>query len=142
MSTVLYDAPGICSASLDAVRGVIHAVWHKFPGNGHFRPSLDAQSHAVAAGKARYVIVDVSKASGVPTQEDQEYLVKQTFPAYKRGGLKAIVTIVPASALTKMGAQRWQDSGAQFGFRMFEAGSVADAEALLAQTFPEYRKAA
>jgi hypothetical protein len=142
MSQTLYHAPGVCSATLDAVRGVITAVWHKFPGDGHFRPSLDAQAAAVAAGKARFVIVDVRSATGVPTLEDQDYLVKSVFPAYKQGGLQAIVTLVPASALTKLGAQRWQDNGTAFGFGMFEAGSPADAEALLAEKYAGFRRAA
>lgn len=142
MSTSLYQAPGICSANLDAARGLITAVWHKFPGEGHFRPSLDAQAAAVAAGKASFVIVDVRTASGVPSLDDQDYLVKSVFPAYKRGGLKAIVTLVPASALTKLGAQRWQDNGSAFGFGMFEAGSPSDADALLAAKYPGFRRAA
>ncbi len=142
MAQTLYSAPGICSATFDASRGVITATWHKFPGDGHFKPSLDAQAKLVASGQAKYVIVDVRTTVGVPAADDQEYLVKTIFPAYKRGGLRAIITLVPASALTRLGAKRWQDSGAGFGFQMFEAGSPADAEALLAETYPDFRKAA
>jgi hypothetical protein len=130
-ATQIYHAAGQCEATFDAATQTIYARWDKFPAEGHFRPCLDAQAKLVAAGRAKFVIVDVSKTTGVPLQEDQAYLVEKVFPAYKAGGLKAIITVVPASAITKMGAKRWQDSGSQFGFAMYEAASVADAEQLI-----------
>lgn len=138
-NSILYEAKGICTAWYDSSKSQVGVTWHKFPGDGHFRPCLDAQVRAVEAERAKFVIVDVRKTTGVPTQDDQNYLVQTVFPAYKKANLLAIVTLVPESAVAKMGAKRWQSSGSQFGFKMFEAGSLDDANGLLAS---EFKKAA
>ncbi|MCU0622843.1 MAG: hypothetical protein MUF53_03135 [Gemmatimonadaceae bacterium] len=141
MPETLYSAPGVVTCTLDRPRGVMHVTWQKFPGDGHFRPCLEAQMRAAAAG-AKYLIADVRTTVGVPSQDDQDWVAKTVFPTFQKHGFRAIVTLTPQSAITKLGAKRWTDSGAPFGFRMFETATPADAEALLGSTFADYKKAA
>jgi hypothetical protein len=138
---VVFEAKGIAKVVLQSESRQVFVTWDSFSG-GQFKPCLEAQMSVVKAGKAKFVIVDVRKTKGVPTQDDQDFLVKTVFPAFHAGGVQAIVTLVPESAVTKMGAKRWQSSGSQFGFKMYEAGSPEDAESLLASEFPALRKKA
>jgi hypothetical protein len=138
---VLFEAKGVVKLVLQPEAKQLFVTWDSFAG-GQFRPCLEAQMAAVKAGKAKFLIVDVRKTKGVPTQDDQDLLVKTVFPAFHAADVHAIVTLVPESAVTKMGAKRWQASGSQFGFKMYEAGSPEDAESLLASEFASVRKAA
>lgn len=138
---VLYESKGAVRAVLHPELKQVFVVWESFSG-GHFKPCLEAQMKAVDSGQAKFVLVDVRKTKGVPTQDDQDFLVQKTFPLFKAAGLHAIVTLVPESAVTKMGAKRWQSAGSQFGFKMYEAGSPEDASSLLASEFPALRKKA
>ena len=127
----IYDAPGVVEALFDAEKQLVFVRWHAFPGDGHFRPCLEAQVALVRDRQVRFIVVDVSTATGAPHGADQEYLVQEVFPVYRDCGVEAVVTIVPASAITRMGANRWQRSGAQFGFGMYEAQSLTDAQSLV-----------
>lgn len=127
----LYDAPGNTSASYDAANQTVIAKWDNFPAGGHFRPCLEAQVNCVRNQGAKFVIVDVATTQGVPSQEDQQWLGEYVFPSYESAGLKAVVTIVPADALTRLGANRWQQTGSAFKFDMFEVASLEDAQACL-----------
>jgi len=127
----LYNEPGVVQASFDDANKTVIARWDVFPATGHFRPALEAQLDCVEKQGCQFIIVDVSKTQGVPTQEDQKWLGEVVFPGYEKAGLRAVVTIVPEDALTKLGASRWKKTGSDFNFAMFEVSSMADAEACI-----------
>lgn len=139
--TVVYDAPGEVVVTHDRAASEIVVVWTQFAPGPTFKESLDVQADIVERGEARFIVVDTSTTRGTPSREDQEYLITSVFPRYKAVGLKAIVTVVPNNALTRMGANRWKASGSDFGFAMYDAASVEDAHSLLASEFPDDRTA-
>lgn len=130
-SNKLYSAPGVVDVAFDASKRLIFVKWHSFAAAGHFRPCLDAQVEVVRQRAVDFIIVDVTTATGLPTAEDQDYLVQQVFPVYRDFGVAGVISIVPAAGLTRLGANRWQKSGAQFGFGMYETGSIDDARSLV-----------
>lgn len=130
-SQKLYSAPSVVDVTFDASKRLVFAQWFNFAAPGHFRPCLDAQVVEVKRRAVDFIIVDVTKAAGLPTAEDQDYLVQQVFPIYRDFGVQGVISIVPAAGLTKLGAARWQKSGAQFGFGMYETGSIDDARNLV-----------
>lgn len=71
------------------------------------------------------MIVDVSEAKGVPSDADQTWLVESVFPQYQHYGLQALVTVLPKSAVAKLGAQRWKHSASGFVFQLAEVASIA-----------------
>lgn len=132
MEKVLYEAAGVTKAVLRVEQRQVYVVWHQFPAKDDFKPCLEAQAREVGAGRVDAVIVDCRKTVGVPLQEDQKFLVEKIFPTFIKGRLKAIITLVPESALTKFGARKWQETGSQSGITMFEAGSEDEVPALVA----------
>ena len=108
-------------------------TWETFIGHRHLRPSIEAQVAHVRDHGARFVVVDVSGAKGVPSDEDQAWFAETVFPQYKTHGLAALVTVLPKSAITKLGASRWNRSASGFGFELAEVASLDDARALIAE---------
>ena len=131
-ATLVYDAPGEVTVLFDEDAAEILAVLDPVRDEKVFRDNLDVQAALVESGRARFVIVDTRNATGVPSAKDQDYLMRFVFPRYREGGLEAILTVVPQSARTKMGAKRWIRSGTVWRFAMYEVASVADARAIIA----------
>lgn len=132
-STVVYDAPGQVTVVFDEDAGEILVTWTRFGDDKVFRASLDVQADLVGSGRARIVIVDTADSTGVPSAKDLDHLTRSVFPRYREGGLEAILTVVPRSARTKMGAMRWVRSGSMWRFPMYEVASVEDARAIVAE---------
>lgn len=127
----LYSAKGAVRVSIDPALKAVFAVWNDFNVPRVFRPCLEAQAAAVEQWGARYVVVDLTRASGVPSQADQDFLCQEVIPRYERAGLAAIITVLPACALTAMGAQRWRRAGATYRFGMYETRTLSDARELI-----------
>jgi len=132
-ATVVYDAPGEVTVLFDEDATEILATWTRFGDEKVFKDNLDVQADLVESGRARFVIVDTGRTTGVPSAKDQDYLMRFVFPRYREGGLEAILTVVPQSARTKMGAKRWIHSGNVWRFAMYEVASVEDARAVIAE---------
>ncbi len=122
----LYSIDGIVETKLNTDINAVVCRWETFSGHGHLRPCIETQIQAVRSG-ARFVVVDVSAAKGLPNNDDQEWFGTHVFPAYEKAKLRALITIVPQSAVTKLGARRWQSTGNRFGFETFEAASLDEA---------------
>jgi hypothetical protein len=130
METV-YDAPGIALTTYDPATGLILARWRELSRHTHTRPCIEKQMALVAAG-ARFVVVDVSEASGVPSLEDQEWFATTVFPFYAAHGLGALVNVVARSAVTNLGASRWlRNAAASGGFETHDAPTLPGALDLL-----------
>ena len=80
---------------------------------------------------AEYIIVDVSETTGTPSQEDQNYFAESVFPFFEKTGLKALITVLPQGAISKMGAKRWQRTASSFAFSTYDVESTGDAEGLI-----------
>jgi hypothetical protein len=132
-AAVVYDAPGEVTVLFDEDAAEILVTWTRFGDEAVFRASLDVQADLVGSGRARIVIVDTADSTGVPSAKDLDHLTRFVFPRYREGGLEAILTVVPRSARTKMGAMRWVRSGSMWRFPMYEVASVEDARAVIAE---------
>jgi hypothetical protein len=124
--TVIYQAPGVVTTTYDPASTVILVSWeHLAP--AHIRPCLERQMEQVKAG-ARFLVVDVGTARGAPTPEHQAWFDEEVFPFYRRHGLRALITVVPQSGVTRLGAQRWMSAASRHGF---DAWDASDLEAVL-----------
>lgn len=134
MSKVLYDAPGVGRTTYDTESKIILAVWHEFSGHNHLRPCVETHVKAALTG-ARFLIIDVSKARGVVSQADQQWFVDYVFPKYTRAGLRALINIEPANALTKLGSEQWRKTASTFSFDTYTAKDLSAALALIAREY-------
>jgi hypothetical protein len=138
MSQVLYDAPSIGRTTYDPESKIVLAVWLEFSGHTHLRPCVETHVKAALTG-ARFLIIDVSQARGVPSQADQQWFVDYVFPKYTRAGLKALINIEPANALTKLGSEQWRKTASTFSFGTYSARDLSAALTLIDR---EYRVSA
>lgn len=125
--THIHDVDGIVETVHHPADKVVYVKWHTFTGHDHLRPSLEAQMAQVACGAAGVVIVDVSEATGVPSEADQAWFGQVVFPAYKAAGLRALINVQPRSALTRLGAKRWSRTASGFGFDIIDCTDVQHA---------------
>ncbi len=89
----------------------------------------------LAYGKAHNVvawIVDSSKAVGTFSQEIQDFIGTDVFPAFARGGVRYFITInSKVRALTKMTVANYSAKTGPNGLKLVEVSSVEDAVAWL-----------
>ena len=79
---------------------------------------------------AKVIIVEFVDAIGALPQETQDWLTTTFFPKVQEFGEKAIITVIPKNGLTKFTAKQWMSSCSPFGFEMFDAASLKDAQTL------------
>jgi hypothetical protein len=130
---LLYEAPEICRTTYDPASRILVATWWNMA-QPHIRPNLSRQMEQVSAG-ACYLVIDVGEARGVPSPEDQSWFAEVVFPAYRKGGLKAMVNVVPRSGVARLGANRWQRTASQFGFDTFDSSDLSAALDLIAERY-------
>ena len=88
-------------------------------------------SHAKANGGVAW-IVDSSSAKGVFSQEIQDFIGSDVFPAFASIGIKYFITITSqVSALTKMTVKTYASKTGPHGLQLVELNSVDDAVAWL-----------
>jgi len=129
MSKELYVQPGIVRAVYAPSSRTIWAAWEKLGGHDYIRPCCQAQLDCAKSDKAQVIIVDTSVATGTVSQEDQQWFGAFLFPEMQKAGIKAIITVLPASALTRMSTQRWKKTGEQSGMDFVEANNLEEAHA-------------
>jgi hypothetical protein len=130
MQTV-YEAPGILLSSLLPQHGLVVTRWKELSRHGHLRPCIERHMQLVERGEVRVIVIDVSAATGVPSQEDQEWFARTVFPFYGAHGLSALVNVRARSAMTNLGARRWRVNAAGCGVEALEAPTLAGALELL-----------
>ena len=123
MSRVLYDVSNTVEAVYDRNINSIVVTWTHLGPHDHLRPCVKAQLECVKRDGAKALVVDTSNATGVLKQEDQEWFNTQLFPSLQAAGLKAIITVVPQNALTKLAARQWQSSGRKSGIEFIQTES-------------------
>ena len=132
MTKDLYSVAGIVETEYDSATKTIICTWIHLGPHAHLRPCLQAQVDCVVAHATKAIIIDTSESQGVLTQEDQGWIGDYVFPTYQAHGVKAVITVLPQSALTNMAAKRWQKTGSGFGIEFIEADSVATAKKIVA----------
>jgi len=130
---LLYQAKDVCRTTYDPGSRILVATWWNMV-HEHIRPNLLRQMEQVAAG-ARYLIIDVGECRGVPLPEDQAWFGDTVFPAYRAAGLKAMINVVPASGVARLGANRWQKTASRFGFDTFDTSDLGAALDLIAERY-------
>ena len=132
MTTDVYCVDGVVETIYDAATQTMTCTWIHLGPHAHLRPCLQAQVDCVIAHDTRAIIVDTADAKGVLTQDDQAWIGEYVFPTYQANGLKALITVLPKSALTGLAAKRWQKTGSNFGFDFMDADSLATAKQIVA----------
>ena len=80
------------------------------------------------ANSGRAWIVDSSKAKGVFSQEIQEFIGSDVFPAFAENGIKYFITILPKeNMITKMSVSSYSAKAGPNGLNLLEVNSVQDA---------------
>ncbi|MBI4942102.1 MAG: hypothetical protein HY830_15260 [Actinobacteria bacterium] len=136
MATIMLEVAAQVAVLFEESAALIVVRWFRFGDHDTFTRSLDVQAGLVEAGRARFIVVDIAEATGTPSAMDHDYVNRFVYPRYRRGGLKAIVTVIPHSARTRMGTKGWNRSGRTWRFDMHEAATVQDARELLERTYP------
>ncbi len=84
-------------------------------------------AYAKAHGGTAY-IVDSSNAKGVFSQQIQELIDTDIFPAFAKGGIKYFITISSkVSAITNMTVKSYSAKTGPHGLKLVELNSVSDA---------------
>lgn len=76
---------------------------------------------------ARIMVVDISKANGVLSNETQKWFGNELFPDLAAAGLKAIITIDSTIPVTRLSSTKWAKTGSKFSFDMVTVQSIEEA---------------
>ena len=91
------------------------------------RRCIDAEIDCTWKNKVKVLVVDTSQATGVFSQEDQQWLAEYAIPELAKAGLKAVITVLPKNANTLLATKRWKLNGSQSGTDYLEADSIQTA---------------
>lgn len=125
---MIYEVDGIVRTYMENPKTII-VEWDSLFNNEVIKKSCLAQLEKVKGG-ATVLIIETSKAKGVPSQETQEWFATDLFPEFDKAGLKAMITVVPESALTKMASKSWIKRATDFSFDSYDAVSLEEAKKL------------
>jgi hypothetical protein len=128
----LYTVDGVVETSYDPSIKSIIVTWIHLGPHDHLRPCLEAQVDCVENDGAKVILVDTAESTGVLAQVDQTWFGEYVFPTYQRNGVKAVITVVPKSALTNLAAKQWQKTGSDFGVDFVEVDTIKTARKLAA----------
>lgn len=79
--------------------------------------------HAKANGGVAW-IVDSSDAKGVFSQEIQNFIGSDVFPAFAKNGIKYFITILPTNAITKLTVKNFSRKAGPNGLELIEVASL------------------
>ena len=130
---VIHEVPGVVKTTFEADTKCIVVYWDNLSDGDIVKTSCLAQAEKVKSGEAKAVIVETSKSKGVPPQDVQDWFASDLFPVFKEANLKALITVIPESALTKLASKKWMTLGSPFNFEIFEAASLEDARTIAAE---------
>jgi hypothetical protein len=126
MKIPAYVVEGVVNCVYDTELSCIYVKWDRFV-PAHVRPCLEAHWAPLSKHGGKGVIVDTKHSKGALSIEDQQWLVDVFFPKMAKIGVRAIVTIVPESAVTRISAKNWSQSGEVAGIKMINAATYEDA---------------
>ena len=124
MKKNIYSEAGIVETYQDG--DTIHVIWSKLHNANSIYKSCEAQMKAVQQEGVNVVIIDMVNASGTPPMEFQKWFGAVLFPGFTANpNFKGLINVLPASAITKMGANHWKKtaSKSEIGFEVYETDS-------------------
>ena len=125
-----YENPGkFVSEWRDDVKAVVDTVLDFGLTLEEFKEAVMIKGMAQAKSRGGVAwIVDSSQATGVFSQDIQDYIGSDVFPAFAANGIKYFITInSEVSALTKMTVRTFQAKTGPHGIQLVEVKSVEDA---------------
>ncbi|MBN2531169.1 MAG: hypothetical protein JXR76_32595 [Deltaproteobacteria bacterium] len=69
-------------------------------------------------------IVDSSNAKGAFTQEIQNFIGTELFPAFAKNGIKYFITVLPQSGITKLTVKNYSRKAGPNGLELVEAQTL------------------
>lgn len=123
---VVFEVPEIVTAHYEDSLRAMRMEWRTFKDSTAFR---DAMERGIREGSRRGIvawIADTRQTQGILSPEDQQYIA-DLLPVARSTGLRAIITIRPASALTAMSARRWQRAFVDARWNIVEVDSLDEA---------------
>lgn len=130
----IYSKEGIVETYVDGE--VIKVIWDVLSNKDALYESCNAQLELVRREKIQVIVVDVSRATGTPPMEVQQWFGAELFPGYQESTkFKGLINVLPSRAITKMGAKHWKKTAefGQFGFTVYETDSMESAEKLASE---------
>jgi len=131
MKKNVYVVDNIVNAIYDTDIKTIVVTWYSFESFNHLRKCLEAQVACTKDNDVKVIIVDTRKAKGMLDQADQDWFATNMFPALEEHGTKAVITVLPQSALTMLSAKQWQMTGNAFGMDFIDTASLDAAMSLV-----------
>ncbi|MDP2360728.1 MAG: hypothetical protein Q8O14_08245 [bacterium] len=129
----VYSIPGKLTVRYDPSSRAIIDTWTNYGVTlAEFRAAVleKGLSHARAKGGKAW-IVDSSAARGSFSQEIQDCIDREVFPAFAHEGIKHFISITSHSAVTRMSILTYQSKVGPHGIILVEASSEEDAVAWL-----------
>lgn len=125
----IYSIPGYLDVSWENEVKAVVDTWL------NYTISLEKFRDAVLINGLNYAkknrgvawIVDSSGSKGVFTQECQNFISSDIFPAFHKNGIKYFITITSQSSLTRMSIKSYQAKTGPHGLQLVEVASVSDA---------------
>ena len=129
----IYEKKNVTYCDYDSVSKTIYVYWNSLYKDDIIRECVEVQMKKVEAG-ALSIIIDVKEAAGTPSDDTQRWFAKEVFPFYDQHGLKQLITILPKSAVAKVGASGWNKTASSFKFDIYETDSIENAKKLTRST--------
>jgi hypothetical protein len=131
--TTVYEKPNCLKISYNPEKNYVICNWDNYTISLEeikegFQKALDAAK----ANKCYFYIAETSKVKNVIRQEIIEWWGGTYIPELVKYGIKAIVTVVPSSALATLSNKDWQKQVIG-GIAMFNVKTLAEAETELAK---------
>jgi hypothetical protein len=123
---VLFEIDGTIEVVFHPAERALVGHWQSL-NTSEFRTALEkAMAEAGNHGAVTWV-VDLTENPGVPTQADLAWIEAKAVGLAKRNGIRAIVNVLGASQVARMGAKRWSKSATDGGISTYDCASLTDA---------------
>ena len=127
MRTTVFKQDGIVHVEYDTALKATISTWQNLGPHDYMVPSMNAEIDWCKENEVRVCIVDTSEATGVPSQEEQNWYADFAYPAFQAAGVKAIITVIPKSAISKLATSQWNKTGSQFEIDFIDAPTMEEA---------------
>lgn len=127
--TPAFEVDGVFSCGYDPAAKAIVGTWKTFL-TDDVRGIVTRHAEAGRRFGAKTCIVDVSGLRSVLAPADAAWVETKASALVHKAGMTTLVNVIPASAIVKMGADRWSRAATADGIAIYTTGSVADALAL------------
>lgn len=114
MDKVVYTQPGIVHAVYDSEMKGIVVTWEKLGTHHYIRPCFESLVDCIQRNGVKVIIINTTKATGVVSQEDHKWFEGFLFHKLERAELKALITVIPENAFSRLSTDHWKRIGKSF----------------------------